>query len=84
MKIFYGSATNHLELGIWVGWSASTQISTQALCLNDQAYNCLIHFSSYIIVMHHASCKNEDDLKNADDLNNVIRPTVGPVSKSFI
>ena len=40
---FYGSATNHLELGIWVGCWVSMQISTQALCINNQAYNCLIH-----------------------------------------
>ena len=40
---FYGSATNHLELGIWVGRSIIKQISTRALCLNDQGYNCLIH-----------------------------------------
>ena len=40
---FYGSATNHLELGIWVGRLLSKQISTKALCLNDQDYDCLIH-----------------------------------------
>ena len=28
---FYGSATNHLGAGIWVGWSVSTQISKQAI-----------------------------------------------------
>ena len=39
----------------YLGRSVSTQISTQALCLNDQAYNCLIHLSSCIIVMHYAS-----------------------------
>ena len=27
-----------------LGWRVSKQISVQALCLNDQAYNCLIHF----------------------------------------
>ena len=48
---FYGSATNHLEIGIRVGKSVTTQISTQALCLNDQAYNCLNHFLSCIIVI---------------------------------
>ena len=37
--ISYGSATKHLKLSIWVDcW-----VSTQALCLNDQAYSCLIH-----------------------------------------
>ena len=42
---FYGSAMNHLELGIWVGWWVSKQISTEAPRLNDQAYNNrLIHF----------------------------------------
>ena len=49
LKLFF---MNHLELGIWVG----KLVSTQALCLNDQAYNCLIHSSSCIIVMHHPSC----------------------------
>ena len=43
----YGSATNHLEVGIWVdcwvGWSVSKQILPQALCLNNQAHSCLIH-----------------------------------------
>ena len=81
---FYGSATNHLELGIWVNWS----VSTQELCLNNQAYNCLIHFSSSLCIihqassiMHHAPCImhqapcikhhaswNEDNLKNEDRL----------------
>ena len=31
LSYFYGSATNHLEVGIWVGWSVSTQISKQAI-----------------------------------------------------
>ena len=43
MQNYYGSATDHLELGIWVDWFLSKQISVQALCLNDQAFNCLIH-----------------------------------------
>ena len=38
----------------YLGWRVSKQISMQALCLNNQAYNCLIHFSSCI--MHHVSC----------------------------
>ena len=33
----------------FAGWSVSKQISKQALCLNAQAYNCLIHFSSWIM-----------------------------------
>ena len=41
-----GSATNHLELGIWVSKQISKQISKQAICLNDQAYKCLIHLQS--------------------------------------
>ena len=42
---FHGSARNHLENGIWVDcWVGRwVSTSTQELCLNDQAYNCLIH-----------------------------------------
>ena len=32
----------------------NTNFKTNYLCLNDQLYNCLIHFSSCIIVMHYA------------------------------
>ena len=55
---FYGSATNHLELGIWVGLPVclNTNFKTSNLCLNDQAYNCLIHFSYHC----HESCTIHD------------------------
>ena len=44
---FYGSAMNHLEVGIWgllVGLKAN--FKTCNFCLNNHAYNCLIHLSS--------------------------------------
>ena len=56
VRQFYGSATNHLELGIWAGLSVPKQISPQALCLNNQACNSMIHFSSCIIIIHRAPC----------------------------
>ena len=45
------------------GLTGFKQISMQALCLNDQAYNCLIHTTS---------CIKEDNLKNEDDLKNEV------------
>ena len=42
----------------YLGWSVcfNTNFKTSNLCINDQANNCLTHFSSLIIVMHHTSC----------------------------
>ena len=56
----------------YLGWSVGfiTNLKTSNLCLNDQAYNCLIHFSSYIIIIHNASWTKENDLKNEDNLKN--------------
>ena len=34
----------------------NTNFKTSNLCLNDQAYNCLIHFSSSLCIIHQASC----------------------------
>ena len=43
--------------GCLLGWLIGVNTFKRSnLCLNDQAYNCLIHFSSCIIVMHNASC----------------------------
>merc|ERR1712081_53248 len=41
-----------------VGWLVcfNTNFKTSNLCLNDQAYNCLIHFSSSLCIIHQASC----------------------------
>ena len=52
---FYGFATNHFEVSIWV-ICLNTNFKTSNLCPNDQAYNCLIHFSSSSCIIHQASC----------------------------
>ena len=60
IRSVYGLAKNHLDVGIWVSWlvGLNKYFKTSNLCLNDQAYYCLIHFSSSscIIAMHIASC----------------------------
>ena len=64
-KDFYASAIKHLGIGLSVGWLVSTQISKQAIfCLYEQAYNCLIHISSCIIIVQQDDLRNEDNMKN--------------------
>ena len=53
-------------VGWSVGWSVclNTNFKTSNLCLNDQAYNCLIHFSSSLCIIHQASCIMQSESSN--------------------
>ena len=74
---FYGSATNHLEVGIWVGWlvgwlvglSVSTQISKQAITLPNHIPACrsefLLHANLTRICFNARKCQQESHYLNS-------------------
>ena len=75
---FYGSVTNHLEVNVGCFVGFNTNFKTSNLCLNDEAYNCMIHFQSCIIyhasyiiysyIMQHASCIMHDPKKTSSKM----------------
>ena len=74
---FYGSATNHLEVGIWVGQlvclSVSTQMSKQAIFV-EASKLIIAWFTS-----HHASClKITSKIKTTSKIKMTSKIDLGP------
>ena len=46
--------SDELSCSRYLGWSVAfnTNFKTSNLCLKDQAYNCVIHFSSLLCIIH--------------------------------